>query len=395
MTSPNNFAQNVLTRPYTNNLTAAKHTKIMVSSNSAWNLANFRKPVIEALIAAGIEVVAVAPADGQEGRLEAMGATFRAIKMRATGMSPFEDARLLRDYITLLRAERPGLFLGFTAKPNIYGSLAARITGVPVAATISGLGSAFLKGGALGWLLLRLYRSALANAQAIFFQNETDRALFVDRRIARPDQARLVAGSGVDLDHFALTAVEPHDDLRFLLVARLLLDKGIAEFVAAARIVRQRYPGARFQLLGGPGGDNPSAVPHADLARWAAEDIVELLGVQDDVRPAIVAADSVVLPSYREGLSRSLLEAAAMGRPLIASDVPGCREVIDDGVTGFLCAVRSAGSLATAMERIAAMSPAERAAMGANGRRKVAAEYDQKLVAAAYLAEAALVDRGR
>ena len=395
MTSPNNFAQNVLTCPYTNNLTAAKHTKIMVSSNSAWNLANFRKPVIEALIAAGIEVVAVAPADGQEGRLEAMGATFRAIKMRATGMSPFEDARLLRDYITLLRAERPGLFLGFTAKPNIYGSLAARITGVPVAATISGLGSAFLKGGALGWLLLRLYRSALANAQAIFFQNETDRALFVARRIARPDQARLVAGSGVDLDQFALTAVEPHDDLRFLLVARLLLDKGIAEFVAAARIVRQRYPGARFQLLGGPGGDNPSAVPHADLARWAAEDIVELLGVQDDVRPAIAAADCVVLPSYREGLSRSLLEAAAMGRPLIASDVPGCREVIDDGVTGFLCAVRSAGSLASAMERIAAMSPAERAAMGANGRRKVAAEYDQKLVAAAYLAEAALVDRGR
>ena len=395
MTSPNNFAQNVLTRPYTNNLTVTKRAKIMVSSNSAWNLANFRKPVIEALIAAGIEVVAVAPADGQEGRLEAMGATFRAIKMRATGMSPFEDARLLRDYITLLRAERPCLFLGFTAKPNIYGSLAARITGVPVAATISGLGSAFLKGGALGWLLLRLYRSALANAQAIFFQNETDRALFVDRRIARPDQARLVAGSGVDLDQFALTAVEPHDDLRFLLVARLLLDKGIAEFVAAARIVRQRYPGARFQLLGGPGGDNPSAVPHADLARWAAEDIVELLGVQDDVRPAIAAADCVVLPSYREGLSRSLLEAAAMGRPLIASDVPGCREVIDDGVTGFLCAVRSAGSLATAMERVAAMSPAERAAMGANGRRKVAAEYDQKLVAAAYLAEAALVDRGR
>ena len=395
MTSPNNFAQNVLTGPYTNNLTVEKHAKIIVSSNSAWNLANFRKPVIEALIAAGIEVVAVAPADGQEGRLEAMGATFRAIKMRATGMSPFEDARLLLDYITLLRAERPCLFLGFTAKPNIYGSLAARITGVPVAATISGLGSAFLKGGALGWLLLRLYRSALTKAQAIFFQNETDRALFVDRRIARPDQARLVAGSGVDLDHFALTAVEPHDDLRFLLVARLLLDKGIAEFVAAARIVRQRYPGARFQLLGGPGGDNPSAVPHADLARWAAEDIVELLGVQDDVRPAIAAADCVVLPSYREGLSRSLLEAAAMGRPLIASDVPGCREVIDDGVTGFLCAVRSAGSLATAMERIAAMSPAERAAMGANGRRKVAAEYDQKLVAAAYLAEAALVDRGR
>jgi glycosyltransferase involved in cell wall biosynthesis len=179
--------------------------------------------------------------------------------------------------------------------------------------------------------------------------------------------------------------------MRFLLIARLLLDKGIAEFVEAARIVRRRFPTARFQLLGGPGGDNPSAVPQGDLARWADERIVELLGVRDDVRPDIAAADCVVLPSYREGLSRSLLEAAAMGRPLVASDVPGCREVIDDGVTGILCTVRSSEGLAGAMERIAAMTPAERAAMGAAGRRKVAAEYDQRLVADAYLAQAAQV----
>ncbi|MEO8142221.1 MAG: glycosyltransferase, partial [Sphingomicrobium sp.] len=131
--------------------------KIIVTSNSAWNLANFRKPVIDALVGAGYEVIAAAPADGHEKRLEAMGASFRPLKMRATGTSPLEDSRLLLDYISLIRAERPGLFLGFTAKPNIYGSLAARITGVPVVATISGLGSAFLKGGALGWLLLCLY----------------------------------------------------------------------------------------------------------------------------------------------------------------------------------------------------------------------------------------------
>ena len=173
-----------------------------------------------------------------------------------------------------------------------------------------------------------------------------------------------------------------------------MLDKGIAEFVDAARIVRARYPKARFQLLGGPGGDNPSAVPQVELARWADEDLVELLGVRDDVRPEIAAADCVVLPSYREGLSRSLLEAAAMGRPLVASDVPGCREVIDDGVTGFLCDVRSAGSLAAAMERIAAMSPTERSAMGASGRRKVATQFDQRMVADAYLTEAEQVERG-
>jgi glycosyltransferase involved in cell wall biosynthesis len=318
-----------------------------------------------------------------------MGARFRPIAMRAAGTSLIEDGRLLRDYISLLRAERPALFLGFTAKPNIYGSLAARIVGVPVAATVSGLGSAFLQGGLLGGLLLRLYRVALARARSILFQNEADRDLFLARRIARPGQVRLVPGSGIDLDRFAPAPGDPHDELRFLLIARLLLDKGIADYVSAARIVRRDYPTARVQLLGGPGGDNPSAVPQADLTRWAAESIVEVLGVRDDVRPEIAAADCIVLPSYREGLPRSLLEGAAMARPLVASDVPGCREVIDDGVNGFLCTVKSPDSLAAAMLRIAAMRPDQRAAMGAAGRRKVAAEFDQRLVAEAYLAEAA------
>ena len=179
-----------------------KTTKIMLSSNSAWNLVNFRRPVIEAMVAAGYEVVAVAPVDGTEGQLEAMGARFRPIRMRGAGTSVIEDSRLLLDYITVLRAERPAIFLGFTAKPNIYGSLAARLTNVPVAATISGLGSAFLRGWLLGGLLLRLYRLALGGARAIYFQNSADRDLFIARRIARPEQVRLVAGSGIDLAHF-------------------------------------------------------------------------------------------------------------------------------------------------------------------------------------------------
>ena len=366
-----------------------KTTIIMLSSNSAWNLVNFRKPVIEAMVEAGYEVVAVAPADGTEGQLEAMGARFRPIRMRGAGTSVIEDSRLLLDYISVLRAERPALFLGFTAKPNIYGSLAARLTDVPVAATISGLGSAFLRGGLLGGLLLRLYRLALGGARAVFFQNPADRDLFIARRIARPDQARLVAGSGIDLDRFSPAPISPDPEFRFLLIARLLRDKGIAEFVEAARIVRRLHPHARFHLLGGPGDDNPSAVPQAELARWAAESIVEQLGVRDDVRPYIAAAHCVVLPSYREGLPRSLLEGAAMARPLIASDVPGCRDVVDDGVSGLLCEVRSAASLAAAMERMLTMTAVERLAMGAAGRRKVAAEFDQRLVADAYLAEIA------
>lgn len=363
--------------------------KILLSSNSAWNLANFRKPVIEALVAAGHEVIVAAPADGKEQALIAMGAKFRPLRMSGAGTSPVEDSRLLRDYIKLLRAERPAMFLGFTAKPNIYGSLAARIVGVPVIATISGLGSAFLKGGLLGGILMGLYRAALQRACAVMFQNPTDRDLFIGRKIVRSDQARLVAGSGIDLDRFASVAMPDDGQFRFLLIARLLLDKGIAEYVDAARMVRLRFPNARFQLLGGGGGDNPSAVPQADLERWVAESIVELLGASEDVRPHIAAAHCVVLPSYREGLPRSLLEGAAMGRPLIASDVPGCRDVIDNGETGLLCQVRSATSLAGAMEQMLSMSLPARVTMGAAGRHKVEVEYDQRLVAAAYLAEIA------
>lgn len=369
--------------------TSGKQKKIILSSNSAWNLVNFRKPIIEALVSAGYEVIALAPADGEEGRLSAMGARFQSIRMRGAGTSPVEDTRLLLDYVRVLRDERPAMFLGFTAKPNIYGSLAARLTGVPVAATVSGLGSAFLKGGLLGTLLLGLYRLALGRAQAIFFQNPADRDLFIARRIARLDQVRLVAGSGIDLGRFVPAPIEQDGQFRFLLIARLLLDKGIGEYVEAARIVRRRHSNVRFQLLGGPVDDNPSAVPQSELARWAAESIVEQLGVDDDVRPHIAAADCIVLPSYREGLPRSLLEGAAMARPLIASDVPGCRDVIDDGVNGLLCQVRSAESLAAAMERMIAMSPSERAAMGAAGRRKVEAEFEQSLVSDAYLAEIA------
>lgn len=378
--------------PTSVSLTGASHgktRKIMLSSNSAWNLANFRGPVIEALVAAGDDVIAVAPADGSEVRLRAMGARFRPIRMRGAGTSPVEDLRLLLDYISLLREERPAMFLGFTAKPNIYGSLAARITRVPVAATISGLGSAFLKGGILGGLLLRLYRLALGGAQAIIFQNPADRDLFIAQRVARPGQVRLVAGSGIDLGRFVPVPMAPADAFCFLLIGRLLLDKGVAEFVEAARIVRQSHPHARFQLLGGSADDNPSAVSKADLTRWSAESIVEQLGVHDDVRPYIAAANCVVLPSYREGLPRSLLEGAAMARPLIASDVPGCRDVVEDGVNGLLCAVRSPESLAAAMQRMMAMTPAVLSAMGAAGRRKVEAEFDQRMVAGFYLAEVA------
>ena len=371
---------------------AAANGPIMLAANSCWNIVNFRRPLLAALSAAGHQLVVVAPEDGYSGRLAALGATFVPIRLASSGLSPLADARLVADYARLLRAHRPAALLGFTIKPNIYASLAARGTGIPVINNISGLGTAFLRPGPLQRLVTLLYRAALSRSATVFFQNPDDRALFLDRRLVRPAQARLLSGSGIELGHFTPRPKPAGDGVRFLLIARLLWDKGVGEYVEAARQLRQTYPTARFALLGPVGADNRSAVPQATVDGWVAEGVVDYLGEAADVRPAIAAADCVVLPSYREGMPRSLIEAAAMGRPAIASDVPGCRQAVEDGVTGFLCAVRSADSLAQAMARMIDLSPAEREKMGAAARELALRAFDEKLVVRAYLD--ALADHG-
>jgi glycosyltransferase involved in cell wall biosynthesis len=207
-------------------------------------------------------------------------------------------------------------------------------------------------------------------------------------------QAQLLPGSGIDLHRFAPAPLpDPDAPPVFLMIARLLRDKGVVEFVEAARQVKLHHPKARFQLLGAVGSENRSAIDRSTLEEWLSEGVVEHLGSTPDVRPAIAAASCVVLPSYREGAPRTLIEAAAMARPVIATDVPGCRAVVEDGVSGFLCAARSGESLSAAMERFLALSPDARRAMGAAGRAKMVREYDQKLVVDAYLAALAVIAR--
>ena len=359
----------------------------MFISNCAWNLANFRRPLIEAFIARGGRVVCAAAADGHERLLRDLGAEFVNLPVDAGGTSPVADLKLLTAIDRLIRRVRPSAMLTFTIKPNIYGLLAARARGIPAIATISGLGSSFLGGGLTGFVTDRLYRISLAGAQAVMFQNEDDRALFAGRRLVDRDRTRLVAGSGIDLDRFRPVPVGSGGPFRFLLIARLLRDKGLVEYADAARALLDDGLDVRCAIVGPEGGNNPSAVPKSQVERWVRSGTIDYLGATDDVRGAIAAADCVVLPSYREGLPRSLLEGAAMARPLIATDVPGCREVVEHGVNGLLCAPRSASSLASAMRQIAALDPTARLAMGTAGRRIVEANYDQRKVAAAYLAE--------
>ncbi len=357
---------------------------VAMTVNAAWNIWNFRKPIVEVLLARGHQVTVLAPPDTFVDPLRDLGCQFVPLDMKAKGLNPIDEVRLWRRFTRIFKELQPDIILSYTIKNNTFGALAAKSLGVPFIPNVSGLGTGFLSGGILQFIVEQLYRRAYRNLPVIFFQNEDDRDLFTARGLARADQARLLPGSGIDLDHFAATALRPGDAPVFLLIARLLRDKGVMEFVEAARKIKAERPDVRFQLLGAAGSENRTAISEATVQSWVDEGVVEYLGATSDVRPVIAAATCVVLPSYREGAPRTLIEAAAMARPLIATDVPGCRAVVDHEETGLLCKVRDADSLAAAIRRFFNLTPEDRAAMGRAGRTKMEHAYDQRLVVQAY-----------
>lgn len=361
--------------------------KIVLSINTTWNIYNFRKGLIQELIKSGYEVIALAPHDQYSQRLQELGCRVIHLPMDNNGTHPGRDLVLLARYYSVLRSVRPYAFLGYTVKPNVYGSLAAHALGIPVVNNIAGLGATFIRDSLVTKIVKGLYKAALKRSHKVFFQNADDLALFTGAGLVPQRSTGLVPGSGLNLGHYVPTetASSLQQPFRFLLVARMLKDKGIEEFAEAAREVRRMNAAVEFQLLGTTGEGNPNGIPAEKLRAWEDEGLVTYLGRTDDVRPYLSAADCVVLPSYREGVPRSLLEAAAMARPIIATDVVGCRDAVDDGVTGMLCKVKCPTALAEKMQQMIALSPAQRAAMGSAGRRKVEAQYDEQLVIQKYL----------
>ena len=358
---------------------------ILITVNAAWNIWNFRRPLIAALLRDGHQITVLAPHDYTVPELERIGCRFYPLEMSVKGLNPLNDLKLQRRFKRIFQEMRPDIVLSYTIKNNIFGARAARSVGVPFLPNVTGLGTGFLSGKLLQLITEYLYRGAFGQLPAVFFQNQNDRDLFVERRLIRADQARLLPGSGIDLARFTPaempSATEPPV---FLMIARVLRDKGALEFVEAARIIKNRHPTVRFQLLGAAGSENRSAIDASTVQSWIDQGVVEYLGTLDDVRPAIAAASCVVLPSYREGAPRTLIEAAAMARPFITTDVPGCRAVVDPEVSGFLCKVRSAESLAAAIDRFLMLSPDAQKAMGVAGRVKMVREYDHSIVLEAY-----------
>lgn len=358
---------------------------VALSSNTTWYLYNFRIGTIRALIERHFRVVIIAPWDEFSLRLRALGCEVYDIEMDNKGSSPLADVKTFLAYRKMYRTLQPDLALHFTIKPNIYGALAARSLGLPCVNMVSGLGTAFIRESWLTRIVEQLYKLSQSWPHKVFFQNMDDLGLFVERGLVSAEKAERVPGSGVNLAQFVAAPPANNAATVFLLIARMLRDKGVVEFVEAARLVKARHPQIRFQLLGQLGVANRTAILREQVEGWVAEGVVEYLGETDNVMPYIAAADCIVLPSYREGISRILLEASAMARPIVATDVTGCREVVDDGVSGYLCKVKDPMDLADKLECMLSQSREQRAEMGRKGREKMQREFDEQIVIRRYL----------
>jgi glycosyltransferase involved in cell wall biosynthesis len=384
-------------------------TKIAIVANTAWYLANFRMNLANTLRSFGYEVIAIAPSGADVSRIEEAGIRFVPMPMDNMGTNPIRDTVLFLRLFETLRRERPAVYLGYTVKPNVYGGLACQLLGIPSVHNISGLGTAFIHNTWLTRMVRRLYRLGLRKAAKVFFQNQDDLELFLHHRLVLPAQTECLPGSGVDTRWFAPDVHHPrpleemenrnsllpgqtikgisveHRPFRFLLSARLLWDKGIWEYIEASRQLISEGKEIECQLLGFLDVENRTAISRSSIEEWEREGVLHYVGATNDVRPFIAQADCVVLPSYREGTPRSLLEAASMGKPVITTDVVGCREVVEDRTTGLLCRPQDAKDLAEKMRRMVALTEENRIEMGRRGREKMIREFDEKFVIQKYL----------
>lgn len=374
-------------------------SRVVVIGNQAFSLLNFRSPLIQAMVERGHEVLALAPDydDKTKERIKALGAVPIDYYLSRTGLNPFQDAYTFLQLFFLLRKLKPDVVLSYAVKPVIYGTLAAWLARVPRRfALVAGLGYVFtstreqerVTKKLLRKLVSLLYREAFHRATRVFFQNPDDLQEFYLRGLAKREKSVLIGATGVDMKAFSPTP-PVQNPVTFLLVARLLREKGIYEFVEAAKRIKSKYPNTRFLLVGGL-DSNPGSIKREEVEDWVKEGIIEWPGHVEDVRQWISQASVFVLPSfYREGVPRSIQEAMAMGRPVITTDAPGCRETVIDGINGFLVPVQDVEALAQAMERFI-QKPELIEKMGKESRRIAEERFDVHKINARFLRELGL-----
>jgi glycosyltransferase involved in cell wall biosynthesis len=359
--------------------------KIAIVVNNSWYAYNFRFNLARSLKANGYKVIFVAPYDEKYSELIQKEFEFYNIDIDAKGINPISDFKTIFSLYKLYKNIKPDMVLNFTIKPNIYSSIVSGILKIKSISNITGLGTIFIKQSMITTIAKRLYKIALKYNDKIFFQNSDDRNLFLDNKLVYKNKIDLLPGSGVDLNKFIPIKKDDNKMIRFLLIARLLKDKGVLEYINAIKILKKKYKIVEFQILGSVGVANKTAISKDELDCWIKDKTIVYLGTTDQVQDIISKVDCVVLPSYREGTPRSLLEACAMEKPIIATDVVGCKEIVENGINGYLCEVKNSKDLAAKMEMMINLSENERETMGKAGRDKIVREFDEKIVIENYL----------
>jgi len=359
--------------------------RIAIVVNTSWNIYNFRLNFVKTLIANGHEVHTIAPKDEFTNLLIKEGCIHHSVKMDSRGTNPIKDAALiLRLFFTYLRI-KPAIVLHYTIKPNVYGTLAASLLRIPSINNVCGLGTVFLKDDIVSSFAMFLYKKSFCFAKKVFFQNQEDLQLFLDKKLVPAHLVDLLPGSGIDLERFAPLTFTRNKKFTFLLISRLIIDKGIMEYIEAIRKLKGQGLQARFQLLGAMDSLHKRGIRKEVVKEWIESGVVEYLGTTNDVQQFIRQADCIVLPSYREGTPRSLLEAASSSKPIIATNVPGCKQVVENNYNGLLCNMKDADDLAEKMKCMAGLSDNLLRKMGVNGRTKVEAEYSENIVIDKYI----------
>ena len=357
--------------------------KIAFVGNSVLTMMIFRMGIIKALTKR-YDITVIAPMDGDVEALQALSVRFIPVEIDCKGTNPWTDGRLYRALKTIYRREQFDFIFHFTIKPNIYGSQAASVLGIPHINVITGLGYTFIKRNWLFRLSCVLHRVAMRNAEQVWFLNEDDKDTFVRLHLVAPHKVHVIHGEGVDTTYYHATQALP-DSFVFLYIGRMLRYKGADLFALAAEQLKAEYPSVRWQLLGAMDADNPDGIKAEEIENWVRKGTIEYCGVVKDVRPHIEQCTCVVLPSrFREGVPRSLMEAASMERPIITTDSVGCKEVVEDQVNGLLCEKQSLDSLVAAMRTMLETPQQQLTQMGQRGRERMCRLFDEQIIIEEY-----------
>ena len=359
--------------------------RVVIVINSAWQGYNFRLNLARALRNNNYDVIFVAPNDDKYSYKLKNEFDFQSVNFYADSINPINDLKVFFSLYRLFKKIKPDIVLNFTIKPNIYSTFAAKTLGVDSINNITGLGTVFIRKTVITHVVKLLYKVSMSLSTHVFFQNSDDKTYFVNSKLVNVDKCSTIPGSGVDTKKFTPARVINFETFRFLMVARVIRDKGVYEYIDAAKILRERYSNIEFGLLGEIGSQNRTSISKQEILNFHRTGTIKYLGKTDNVREHLMKSSCVVLPSYREGSPRSLMEAMSMKIPVVATDVTGCRHIVDDSINGYLCKVKDPVDLARNMEKVIKLTTSERKKMGVMARKKMKNIYDESIVINNYL----------